>query len=523
MPKANRIAQAAVLIMVVTLAGRFFGFIREMLTANYFPVELVDAYVVAYTLPNIFGVTMTGAFMAAFIPAFTKLLVADEKERAWRLGSTIFNIVFIAFTFLVILGIIFAPTVVKLIAPGFSGERLDLTVDLMRIMFPTLIFVSVAGITMGMLNSYDHFLVPALGPLVASMSVIGAIIFLSPTMGVYALAVGILFGLFLQLAIQVPILPRYGFRYKMTMDLKDPLVRQVGLLIVPVIIGVGIGQVNILIDRILASGLEAGSIAALNFANQVMQLPMGIFVQAIAVPIFPALSALVARGDFAGMQRAFGRGTNYYTLLLIPMTVGMMVLAIPTIRLIFERGAFTPENTIATSIALFWYALGILPSAMRDLYTRVFYALQDTKTPVKIGALSVAIHIVLNLLLIGPMGHGGLALATSISTALNMIVLGWILWKRTGGWNLSGQLVVFGKTLFAAAIMGVVVYFVNDYLYQLVGYQRGFGEIIQLAGAIGTGFAVYAFLVWIMGIEEVNMAIDMAREKGGALIAKIRS
>ncbi|KAB2953652.1 murein biosynthesis integral membrane protein MurJ [Heliorestis acidaminivorans] len=523
MLKANRIAQAAALIMVVTLAGRFFGFIREMLTARYFPVELVDAYVVAYTLPNIFGVTMTGAFMAAFIPAFTKLLVADERERAWRLGSTVFNVVFIAFTVLVILGMLFAPVVVKLIAPGFSGERLDLTVDLMRIMFPTLIFVSVAGITMGMLNSYDHFLVPALGPLVASISVILAIIFLSPTMGVYALAIGILGGLFLQLAIQVPMLSRYGFRYKMTMDLQDPLVRQVGLLIVPVIIGVGIGQVNILIDRILASGLEAGSIAALNFANQVMQLPMGIFVQAIAVPIFPALSALVARGDFAGMQRAFGRGTNYYTLLLIPMTVGMMVLAVPTIRVIFERGAFTPENTIVTAIALFWYALGILPAAMRDLYTRVFYALQDTKTPVKIGALSVALHIVLNLLLIGPMGHGGLALATSISTAINMIILGWILWKRTGGWNLSGQIVVFAKVALASAVMGIVVYFVNDYLYHAMGYQRGLGEIIQLAGAIGVGFAVYALLVWLMRIEEVNMAIDLAREKVVAVAGKLRS
>lgn len=520
MSNVNRIAQAAALIMVVTLAGRFFGFFREMLTARHFPVELVDAYVVAYTLPNIFGVTMTGAFMAAFIPAFTQLLVEGDKERAWRLGSTIFNAVFLVFTVIVALGMVFAPIVVNLIAPGFAGERMELTADLMRIMFPTLIFVSVAGITMGMLNSFHHFLTPSLGPLVASATVITAILTLAPSMGIYGLAVGTLVGIFLQLAIQLPSLPKYGFRYQWVLDLKDPLVRQIGLLIVPVLIGVGIGQVNILIDRILASGLPAGSIAALNFANLVMQLPMGIFVQAIAVPIFPAFSTLAAQGDLPGLQRALGRGTNYYSLLLIPMTVGMMVLSVPTIRIIFERGAFTAENTLATAVALFWYALGLFPSAMRDLYTRMFYALQDTRTPVKIGAFSVGVHIILNLILIRYMAHGGLALATSIATGLNMVILAWLLWKRTGGWEIGNQFAVLGKSLLAALVMGLVVVQVDNYLYQAVGFKRGFGEMVQVAGAIGSGALVYGLLIWLLRVEEVSMALSLVRQKLARLTSR---
>ncbi|MTV49908.1 murein biosynthesis integral membrane protein MurJ [Heliobacillus mobilis] len=509
----NRIARAAALIMVVTLAGRFFGFIREMLTARNFPVDQVDSYVVAYTLPNIFGVAMTGAFLAAFIPIFTQLLVDGEKERAWRLGSTVLNAVFLAFFVLVAIGMIFAPAVVQLIAPGFASDRMELTVELMRIMFPTLIFASVGGITAGILNSFNHFMLPSIGPTLASITAVGFIYFLAPSMGVYSLAFGVLVGLFFQLAVQIPAMPRNGFRYQLLMDLKEPLVREIGLLIVPVLIGVGIGQVNILIDRMLASGLPAGSISALNFANQIMQLPMGIFVQAISVPVFPALSALAANGDMAGLRRTMGKGTNYYTLVLVPMTVGLMVLSIPTVRIIFERGEFTAENTLATASALFWYSLGILPYAMRDLYTRLFYALQDTRTPVQVGAFCVAIHILLNLILIRFMAHGGLALATSIATALNMIILGWILWKRIGGWQVRQELAVLKKAAVASLIMGLIVFELNGYLSQHLSQIPHWGELLQLFVSVSAGAAVYAVLIWLLRVEEVRFVTAYIWEK----------
>ncbi|MDD4588561.1 MAG: lipid II flippase MurJ, partial [Heliobacteriaceae bacterium] len=190
-------------------------------------------------------------------------------------------------------------------------------------------------------------------------------------------------------------------------------------------------------------------------------------------------------------------------------------LAVPFIRIIFERGAFTPENTVATAVALFWYALGLVPSAMRDLYTRMFYALQDTRTPVKVGAVCVTIHIVLNLILIRYMAHGGLALATSIATALNMVVLGWLLWQRTGGWALGNELRVLAKSVVAALVMGLVVYRVDNLLYAFWGQYGGWGELVEVAGAIGVGVVVYGFLIWLLRVEELSMLVALVREKTG--------
>ncbi|MBC9784486.1 murein biosynthesis integral membrane protein MurJ [Heliobacterium chlorum] len=520
MAKEKRIAQAAALIMVVTLAGRFFGFIREMLTARHFPAELVDTYLVAYTLPNIFGITMTGAFLAAFIPTFTQLIVNGQKERAWRVASTVLNAILLFFSALVILGIIFSPFVVDVLAPGFAGERLDVTVKLMRIMFPTLLFACLSGITSGILNSFDHFILPSIGPALASLTVVASILFLEPSLGIYALAVGTLAGLFLQLLIQIPAVPRLGFRYQWVLDLKDPLVRQIGVLIVPVLIGVGIGQANILIDRMLASQLPGGSITALNYANQIMQLPMGIFVQAISIPIFPALSALAAQNDQAGLERTMSKGFNYYSLLLTPITVGLMVLSVPAVRAILERGEFTPENTAATAIALFWYALGILPSAIRDLITRVFYALQDTSTPVKVGAVSVTLHIILNFVLVRFMSHAGLALATSLATMINMLILGWILWRRVGGWALKGQLILLGKSALAAVLMGFAVLEIDRLLFRYLGGTTEIDKVLQLTGAISAGFLIYLLVMWLLKVEEVQVLVVTFRQKIQGLLSR---
>ncbi len=508
------IAKAAVVIMLATLLGRFAGFIRETFIAAKFGASMAtDAFLVAYTLPNILGITITGAFNAAFIPVFTQKLLGEDREKAWRLASSMLNLVFLVFSAISVLGIIFAPVVVKLMAPGFNGQAVQLTVDLMRIMFPALIFLALVGLTSGMLNALNHFLMPSLGPLVSSLAIIGSLFILTPAMGVYGLAVGTLAGFAGQFLITMPELVKRKFHYTMHLDYRDPDIRRIGELIVPVLIGVGIGQINIIIDRILASGLSEGSISALNYAYRLMQLPLGLFVAAISVPIFPALSAYAAKNEMDRLKDALVKGMNVFALIMIPASVGLMVLSTPIVRLLFERGAFDRADTAATAIALVFYSLGLAGYAARDIMTRVFYAVEDTLSPVVIGAIGVAVHIVLNIILVRFMAHAGLALATSIITFLNMFLLGYWLRRKIGSFFPAEAWMTWGKVLLASGVMAAVVRLVAVKLAPFADSLGTRGLAIQVGGTVVTGAVVYALVILLLKVPEVSIITGMVREK----------
>ncbi len=514
MSTKRSIAKAAMVIMLATLFGRFAGFIRETFIAAKFGASMeTDAFLVAYTLPNILGITITGAFNAAFIPVFTQNLLGENRDKAWRLASSMLNIVFIAFAIISVVGIIFAPTVVKLMAPGFTGQTAELTTQLMRIMFPSLIFLALVGLTSGMLNALNHFLMPSLGPLVSSVAIIGSLFILVPSMGVYGLAVGTLVGFTGQFLVTMPELFKRKFRYSFNLDYRDPDIRRIGELIIPVLIGVGIGQINIIIDRILASGLNEGSISALNYAYRIMQLPLGLFVAAIAVPIFPALSEFAARQEMDKLKNALVKGMNVFALIMIPASVGLMVLATPIVRLLFQRGAFNPEDTTATAIALIFYSIGLVGYAVRDIMTRVFYAVEDTMSPVVIGGIGVAIHIILNIILVRFMAHAGLALATSIITFLNMLLLAYWLRRKIGSFFPVEAWLTWVKVCIASGVMAVSVWLVSAQLEPVALAWGTKGTALQVGSAIGTGALVYLGLILIFKVPEVNIIINLLREK----------
>ncbi len=514
MVSGKSIARAALIIMAATLLGRLLGFVRETVIAAEFGASMAtDAYKAAYNLPNILGFTITGAFNAAFIPIFTQSLLEDNRERTWRLASSVINIVLIFFILITLAGIFLAPWVVELTAPGFKGQVFTLTTELMQIIFPTLIFMALAGITSGMLNSQQHFLLPSLGPIVASTGVIASVFLLVPTMGIYGLAVGTLVGFAGQFLVQVPQLYKQGFRYHFCLDWRDPTISKMGKLILPVLIGVGVGQISIIVDQRFASHLAEGSVAALNFAHRLMQLPLGLFVSALAIPLFPAFSAYAAKNDLDSIKKTLVKGINLYVLIMIPATVGLMILSTPIVKLLFERGAFDAQDTEITAYALFFFSLGLIGFAVRDLFTRVFYALKDTTTPVVVAALAVALNVVLNLYLVDRMGVGGLALSTSIATFANLVGQGWLLRRKIGSFLTPETWVTWVKVGIASAVMAVAVWFIHWELAQLLTLGGTKGQLVLVGASILAGALVYGILVFVLRIPEANYLINMVREK----------
>lgn len=505
----KQIARAALIIMMATLLGRVLGLVREQVIAFQFGASLAsDAYKVAYTLPYIFGVMVTGAFNAAFIPLFTEAIQEQDRTRAWRLGSAVLNLVFIVFLVFTILGEVFTPLAVHLTAPDFQGQAYTLTLDLMRIIFPTLIFAALAGITSGMLNSMQHFLIPALGPIVSSIAVILSAFTLVPVMGIHGLAVGTLIGFFLQFAIQIPILMKKGFQYALILDVKNPTIRRMGRLIIPVLVGVGVGQITIIVDQRFASGLAEGSVAALNFANRMMQLPLGLFVSALVVPLFPALSAFAAKKDLASIKVTAAQGVNLLGMVMVPATVGLMLLAQPIVRLLLERGAFDQSDTQITAVALFFLSIGMTGFAVREIFTRVFYSLKDTTTPVVIAAIAVTINVVLNFLLVERYGLAALAFSTSLATYVNITLQGWFLRKRIGALFNSETKWTWLKIGLSSLTMGIVVE-TCVWLFNLeAAHLTTMGQVFRVGGTIAIGGLVYAGAILLLRIPEAQTLVN---------------
>ncbi|HIP97410.1 MAG TPA: murein biosynthesis integral membrane protein MurJ [Anaerolineae bacterium] len=496
----RQIARAAGVVMVAFVASRALGLGREMIISRYFGTGAdYDAYLAAFRLPDLlFQLIAGGALGSAFIPMFTSYLARGDQEGAWRLASAIINLVMIVLIILAAVAALLAPQVVALIAPGFPPGQRALAAELMRLMLISTMLFGISGTVMDILNSHQNYLLPALAPSMYNLAIIGGAIFLSPRIGVHGLVIGVIIGAGLHLLIQVPGLLRVGMRYFPMLGLRHPGVHEVGRLMLPRMFGLAIVQMNFLVNTIMASGLPAGSLSALNYAFLLMLLPQGIFAQAIATVAFPIFSAQFARDEVVEMRSTLSATLRTILYLTIPASVGLYVLRTPVIQLLFQRGAFKAGSTAAVAWALQFYVLGLVAHSAVEIVVRAFYALHDTRTPVLIGGAAMGLNVLLSLALIRPLAHGGLALANSIATTLEMIGLLVILRGRLQGMEgrrIAASLVRIGA---AAAAMGMAVWgFVR-----LAGDR---GPLIQGIGGIILGGGVYFVLTIILRSEEVGM------------------
>jgi putative peptidoglycan lipid II flippase len=460
-----QIARAAGLVMALFVVSRVLGLLREMVISYQFGTGGdLDAYLAAFRLPDIlFQIVAGGALASAFIPTFTTLWARQDDRGAWRLASAIINLVLILTSTFAILAALLAPWLVgTIIAPGFDTQRQALTVDLMRVMLITPVIFGVSGVFMGILNARQHFLLPALAPILYNLGIILGALFLAPDMGVMGLAVGVVAGALGHLLVQIPGLVRYGLRYAPTLGLRDPSVREVGRLMLPRVVGLAAVQINFLVNTILASGLVPGSLTAINFAWLLMLLPQGVFAQSVATAAFPTFSTQAAKGQIAGMRNTLAATLRAILYLALPAAVGLIVLRRPLVQLIFQRGAFTETSTEMVAWALAFFSLGLPAHAVVEVVVRAFYALHDTKTPVMVGIGAMVLNVILSLTFIalfetlGWMPHGGLALSNSLATIIEMVVLLGIIRRRLVGLEGRRMLASLARIGLAALLMGAV-------------------------------------------------------------------
>ena len=500
----------------MTLLSRVFGFIRDMVIAMTFGSSAAaDAFFVAFRIPNMQRRLLgEGAVTAVFIPVFSEYLNTKSEEEAWTLTSNLLNIFFIALTVITLAIMIFAPYVIMAFAPGFMDEpdKFELTVGLTRWMAPFLICIGLAALCMGILNTFKVFALPALAPILLNISMIVSALVLSPYMDepIYGLAVGVVIGGILQLVFQLPATIRKGLKIRFALDWKHPGIIKIGKLIVPVILGLAMYEVNLLVDTILASLLPGGSISYLYYGNRLVQLPLGVFGVALGVALLPMLSEQAARREFSELVQTLSFGIRLILFITVPATVGLILLRFPIINTLWERGEFLRSSTEGTAIALLYYSVGLCAFAGIKVIVPAFYSLQDTKTPFRIAIYAMVLNIILNLILMGPLQHGGLALATSIAALFNVALLIFHLKKKLG--RLGGRkiLVSVMKLGMASSVMGIIIYFLNNQFFDPLD-SSGY-KLLILTGCIFAGVISFGLISYLMKNEELFFLMKMKGE-----------
>ncbi len=445
--EASRIARATGLMGGITLTSRILGLFRDIAQAAILGTGIAaDAFTLGFIIPNtlrrLFGESTTSA---AFVPTYVETLGKNNSKNAFILGSRILTLVGAVLLIIVIIGMLTAPLLIKAFAPGFSAipGKTELATGLLRLLFPYILLVGCAAVMGGILNAHRHFLAPASAPILFNLSALAGILLLSrwifPQQPVWGYSIGVLFGGLLQLLIQIPPLRKKGFSFRLDFNWKSPEVRKIGKLAFPALIGLLAAEVNIIVDQMIASLLEPGSVAALSYGNRIMQFPQGVFAVSLATALLPTLSRQTAQGKLADAGKTLGRATLALAALMIPATLCMIFLARPVVQVLLARGAFTAESTLLTSSALIYYSAGLLFYGAVKITVPVFYAMKDTKTPVKIAISCMGLNIVLNFVfttLFISTGFAqplaGLALATSVSALVNFFLLRITLRRRIG-------------------------------------------------------------------------------------------
>lgn len=517
MESNEKLSKAAGTVSGMTLVSRVFGFFRDMVIAMAFGSSpSADAFFVAFRIPNMQRrILAEGAMTAAFIPVFTETLTKKGESVAWKLAANLFNILILVLSSASLLILIFSPAVITIFAPGFIDEpgKFELTVKLTRCMAPYLFFIGLAAFCMGVLNTLKVFALPAAAPISQNISMILSILFISPLMDepIMGLAIGVVVGGALQLFIQLPAVLKKGMPFEKTLNFKQKEVFKIARLMGPVILGIAVYELNIMIDTLIASLLPGGSISYLYYGNRLVQLPLGIFAVALGVALLPTLSGQAAKGNLKELVQTLGFSIRLILFITIPATVGLIILREPIINTLWERGEFLASTTDGTAIALLYYSIGLCAYSGIKIIAPAFYSLQDTKTPAKIGIYSMILNTVLNLLLMGPLQHGGLALATSIAALFNVALLIYYLRKRLG---LMGGRKILRSTLkmaLAALAMGIITYLGRENFFY--NSDPLLIRLFVLTACISIGMLVYALLSHFMRNEEWRFLLGLTKKK----------
>jgi putative peptidoglycan lipid II flippase len=444
--ETGSLLKAAGVVGMATFSSRILGFIRDMVLARLFgATPSADAFFVAFRIPSLLRELFAeGSMSSAFIPVFTEYRTQRGKQQAWELASAAFTTLLTIVILVTVAGITAAPWLVQLLAPGFHADpqKLALTTLLTRVMFPYLVFISLAALAMGILNSVRAFAAPAFSPLFLNLFIIGCAWYVSPRLQepIIGVAIGVVAGGAAQFAMQLPSLKLRGLLFGLRFEPGHPGVRRIGRLMMPSLLGLSVTQINLTVSTILAS-FFAGGPTYLFYGMRLIQFPLGIFGVALATAILPTLSVQASRGALNELRTTLGFGLRMILFIILPAMVGLIGLRTPIVHLFFEHGTFTSQDTAQTALAVLCYSVGLWAFGGVRIIVAAFYSLQDTKTPAVSAAVAVAANIIFSLTFMGPLGAAGLALATALAAMVNGGILVTVLNRRLGGmdWTSIGR------------------------------------------------------------------------------------
>ncbi len=522
--ETHSVVKAAGLIGVATFSSRILGFVRDMVLARLFgATPAADAFFVAYRVPNLLRELFAeGSMSAAFIPVFTEYHTLKTKRDAWELASATFTTLLTIVTAVTVIGILAAPGIVWLLAPGFreSPGQLALTTLLTQVMFPYLIFISLAALAMGILNSLRAFAAPAFSPVFFNIFTIACMLFLAPWLPepVIGVAIGIVVGGLAQFAMQLPGLNGRGMLFGLRFNPRHPGVKRIGLLMVPSLLGLSVTQINITVSTMLASYFSGGP-TYLFYGMRLIQFPLGIFGVALATAILPTLSAQAARGALDELRTTIGFGLRMIFFIILPAMLGLILLRYPIVHLVFEHGSFTKADTLATATALLCYAVGLWAFAGVRIIVSAFYSLQDTRTPAVTAGIAVGANIFLSLWLMTLLDAAGLALATALASMLNGSILVAVLHRRLGRVDWGSIVRSACRVLGACIPMALICLWVAG-ASMWTASGNWMLKSAALFGGIGLSITTYLGVHIMLGSEELDVVMGMVKRKFGRLTRK---
>lgn len=527
---SEHLVRSAGVTGVATLASRVLGLARDQVLAALFGAgNDMDAFIVAFRIPNLGrDLFAEGAMSSAFVPTFTRYLTLHGKREAWRLGNNVLNALLLVTGGLVAAGMLFAEPLVTMYAGDYGSVpgKLTLTVRMTRVMLPFLTTVAIAAASMGMLNSLHHYFWPALAPAMFNVATIAcafALVPLMPAIGeprIMAIAIGALVGGVGQAAIQWPSLRREGFRYEATVDPRDAGLKQVLLLMGPGTIGLAATQVNIFVNTLLATSQGTGAVSWLSYAFRLMYLPIGLFGVSIGTAVLPAVSRHAATDDAAGIRDTLSRGLAMMLIVNVPATLGLIALATPIVRLLFERGQFLPADTDATAAAVRLYAAGLVGYSAARIASPAFYAIGRSRVPVLVSAGTIVLNVLVSVMLVRSMGFLGLALGTSIAAVANGAALVWLLRRQLEGLEGRRLTAVLVKVTIAAAVMACAAFVVDRVMNVFTPGVTVTVQVVRLTASIVGALTVLGMTAKLLRIAEFDEMIAMLRVRVRKLLSR---
>ena len=504
MAKAKK---SAIILMFITLISKVTGFIRDIILAQSFGASIItDAYLTALNIPVVLFDGISSSLGTTYIPMFFKIKEEEGNNSVNKFTSNILNIVILLSIIFIIISLIFTPYIVKIFAIGFKGEEFKLTVKFSRILIFSMIFIATNGLISSYLVANGKFYISGLVTIPFNIFCIISIIVGSLTNS-KIMVIGTLIAYIAQLLFQIPFLLKTGYKHNLKVNLKDENIKKILYLIVPVFLGSYVNQINAVVNRTLASTLEFGSITALNYANKLNIFAVGILVISISTVMYPILSKLASENNIVEFKRSLLRNIDIVVIVMLPIMIGIMILSTPIVKILFEQGSFNSHDTYLTSTALFYYSVGIVAVGIRDITSRAFYSLQDTKTPVKNAVIAVFINMICSIILVKVLGIGGLALSASISSILGALLLILDLRKKIGNLGLKSSVLTFIKCSIASIIMGILV--INSYNIVL-NFST---EIIALIISVFIGIFTYYIMNIILRVNEVLIITKQIKNK----------